>query len=245
VLDNEVQPPEREKPAPAVNLPTVVWVLIAVLLLIELLIQQGGDSWAAFANYNFAFIPARFGPEKFPQYPGAAEWSLLTYGLLHAGWFHVASNSLWLAIFSKPVQQHLGTWRYLVLLCVAVIGGALMFLAFNWGKPYILVGISGGVSGLMAGAIPLMYGKRNELYGDHIRPLNPLEIVTNRSALSFTILWLALTLVTASSTFTSNQAFLDNASIAWEAHIGGFIFGLIAFYILNVSVKHKPVHTIH
>lgn len=245
-MDNDRQIKEREKPAPAVNLPTVVWVLIVVLLVIELLLDQGGSSWQAFANYNFAFIPARFGPEVFPQFPGAAIWSLLTYGLLHAGWLHVGTNSLWLAIFSKPVEHHLGTWRYLVLLAVAIIGGALLFLAFNWGKPYILVGISGGVSGLLAAAIPLMYGKRDELYGlDRVRPLRPLEILTNRNALFFTLLWLVVTLVTASSSFTGNQAFIDKASIAWEAHIGGFVAGLIAFYILNLTVKRKPVHTIH
>lgn len=245
-MDNESQSPPAEKTAPAINLPTVVWVLIAFLLLTELALQMGGRSWEAAANYNFAFIPARIGTAAFSEYPAASVWSFLTYGFLHAGWIHVGTNSLWLAIFAKPVEQHLGTWRFLVLLAVAIIGGAALFLALNWGEPYILVGISGGVSGLLASAIPLMYGKRDELYGpDHVRPLLPIEILTNRNALGFMILWLVVTLITASSAFSGSQTFLDQASIAWEAHIGGFFAGLIAFYILNASVKRKPVHTIH
>ncbi|WP_196502763.1 rhomboid family intramembrane serine protease [Aestuariivirga litoralis] len=251
-MDNESQMKPGEQPygasarEPAINLPVVVWAIIAVLLLIHLVIQMGGPHWQAFAAYNFAFIPARFGPAPFPQYPGSAWWSMLTYGLLHADWMHVGTNSLWLAIFSKPVHAHLGNWRYLALLAVSIIGGAVVTLIVHWGQDFILVGISAGVSGLLAGAIPLMYGRHDELYGpDHIRPLKPLQILKDRRALTFTIMWLGLTLLTASSQFLTGQALLEKQVVAWDAHLGGFAVGLVTFYLLAAGVKRKPVHTLH
>ena len=237
----------REKP-PAIQLPVVVWAVLGVLLAVQVILTLGGQGWVMWTNYLFAFIPARFGPAPFPQATGSAWWSMLTYGFLHADWVHLLTNSLWLAIFSKPVSMRLGAGRYLALLVISVIAGAVASLVTHWGENLIMVGASAGVSGILAAAIPLMHGRFDSMLdptGSELRPLKPMEILKDSRALTFTLMWLGLTLITASSQYVNGQAFIEQRTIAWEAHLGGFIAGFIAFYLLDATIKRKAVHTLH
>lgn len=245
---SEKYPPElamRKPVPPAINLPTVVWLLIVTLIGIHFAVSWGGAHWQAFAVYTFAFIPARLGQAYFPQPPGAALWSFLTYGFLHADWSHVLGNCLWLAVFSKPVQARLGNLRYLILLSLSIIAGAAATLLMHWGEPLQLVGISGGISGLLAAAIPLMYGQREPSPHGRLRPLLPLEILRDRRALSFSLMWIGLTALTATSQFLTTDALVPQQVVAWEAHVGGFIVGLVAFYALDRANRSEIIHTLH
>ncbi len=234
--DEEIPVEKSEK---LINLPTVVLVVICVLVAVHLGLQFLKPTDRTWVEYAFAFTPARFGAEPFPQIPGSAYWSMLTYGFLHADWIHLGTNALWLAIFSKPVATWLGTGRYLLILVLSVIAGAIAGLIVHWGQLVIMVGASAGVSGILAAAIPIMYGTTDRKPGEpeglyyRFRPLTLGELFTNRRALSFGIMWLVLTVITATSQYMTGTAFLEERVIAWEAHLGGFVMGLIAFYVLN------------
>ena len=133
----------------------------------------------------------------------------------------------------------MGWWRYLVLFAVSVVAGAAAGLVVHWGQTVILVGASAGVSGVLGAAIPIMYGGSQYKEGEPIgiltrfRPLSPIELITNKRALIFTAMWLGLTMITATSQYMTGTAFLEERVIAWEAHLGGFIAGLMCFYLLN------------
>jgi membrane associated rhomboid family serine protease len=232
---------EQSPSQPFFNIPPVILAVVAILILVHGFLQLQGLSWQIFAQYAFAFIPIRFTATYFPQMRGSAYWSMLTYGLLHADWTHLGFNSLWLVIFSKPVVLRLGSWRYLVLLAVSTIAGAIAGLIVHWGEFVVMVGISAGVSGMIAAAIPIMYAggvgmsTMTELQVKNVQPLSPWQIVKNKQALIFTIMWLGLTMFTATSQYFTGTAFLEERVIAWEAHLGGFIAGFIAFYLLDYS----------
>ncbi|MEO9169469.1 MAG: rhomboid family intramembrane serine protease [Aestuariivirga sp.] len=226
----------KSKPAPAVQLPLIVWVVVGLIIAIYGGLELAGPKAQTLAVYDFAFIPARFGPAPFEQAIGAKWWSMLTYGFLHASWSHVLLNSLWLAIFSKPVQAHFGNLRYLLILATGIIAGAVITLLVHWGDPLILVGISAGVSALLAASIPLFYGRG--------RVLRPLELITNRSALMFSLVWLVMTFFTGASQYISNT-FVPATNIAWEAHLGGFFAGLILFYLLEAARTNTVRPTLH
>jgi membrane associated rhomboid family serine protease len=238
----ETKPPVQA-PAPMFNIPWVVLVVIGVLFAIHLALEIAGTSWQISAQYVFAFIPTRFTSVIFSPIKGSGYWSMLTYGLLHADWTHLGFNSLWLLIFSKPVALRLGSLRYLVLLAVSVIAGAVAGLIVHWGEFVVMVGISAGVSGVMAAAIPIIYAHggmwsmTTANQTAHLRPLTPLQIVTQRTPLMFTIVWLGLQMATATSQYMTATAFLNEHVIAWEAHLGGFLAGFILFYVLD----RKPV----
>ncbi len=231
-----VEPVARE---PLFRAPTVVLILIAVLVCVHVAILLGGEDLRIWSLYAFAFIPARIsGGVPFPAIWGSQVWSFVTYGFLHADMMHLFFNSLWLLVFGSVVARRLGAIKFLALACASTIMGAVATLLTSWGQAAIVIGASGAVSGLMAAAIPLMYGAGLRLGDTYrmdiatVRPLRPLEILTNRRAFIFTLVWIAVTLFSGASGWTG-ASFMEEGRIAWEAHLGGFVAGFIAFYWLD------------
>jgi membrane associated rhomboid family serine protease len=223
---------------PVFRAPPVVLASIGVLVVIHAGLWLAGDEWRIWALYAFAFIPARFGTAGFPMIQGSQYWSFLSHGLLHADAAHLLFNSLWFLIFGSVTARRLGALRFLVLAAAATAAGALASLIVYWGEAAIMVGASGAVSGIMAAAIPVMFG-RGMSWGraytedlNDVEALTPVELLRNRSAVIFALVWIAITLYSGATGWTG-AGYLEEARIAWEAHLGGFIAGLFGFYILD------------
>ncbi len=227
--------------SPFLNVPGIVKLSVYVLVLIHLFVYWINPNIQAYAIYGYSFIPARFSSTiDVPQLPGAAYWSALTYSLLHGSVTHLLFNSLWLLVFGTPVARRLPGWKFLAIAAAGSIGGALTTLAFHWNEIIILIGASAAVSALMAAAIPIMFGNGSLLrrLGTEQRAraatvLPFRELIEDRSALAFMAMFLGVTLLTGATQYVSSTALIGENTIAWEAHIGGFIFGLLAFYLLD------------
>ncbi|QIG51607.1 rhomboid family intramembrane serine protease [Nordella sp. HKS 07] len=214
----------RSGSGPVVNAPPVVLVTIGILIAIHVAILLGGHDWQIWTLYAFALIPARFqGPGAIAMIEGSQYWSLVTYAFLHEGWLHVLFNSLWLLVFGTPVARQLGTLRFLLIALVSALGGAFAMLILFWGTPIIAVGASAAVSGLLAAAIPIMFGGA---YG----PLSFREFLRDRRAIIFLVVFLVMTLA---SSVQWLPGFADGARIAWEAHLGGFVAGLFTYFVIS------------
>ena len=146
--------------APVFNAPAVVLAVIAVLVAVHVLLFILGEGWQVWSLYALALNPVRFTEPGIPMPAGSAYWTLLTYMLLHGDWMHLTFNSLWLLVFGTPVARYLGSRRFLLVCLLAGLAGALASLVLHWGQMVFVVGASGAVSGLLAAAIPIMYGKR-------------------------------------------------------------------------------------
>lgn len=223
------------KPPPAFNVPAAVAAVVAVLVAIHVGLWLGGQDWEVWSLYALSLMPLRFTEPGYPMIPGSQYWSLATYMLLHGSWMHLVFNCIWLLIFGTPVARYLGSGKFLLLALVSGVFGGLCSLALHWGQGTIIVGASGAVMGLMAAAMPLMYGERLP-YGGW-RPASLGELLANRRALLFMAVVLAVTLFSGGTGWTGNS-FLADSSIAWEAHIGGFVAGLFTFYLLAPRMRH-------
>ncbi len=231
--------PEPSKPPAAINVPTIVLVVLAVPAAVHVALWALGQEWQTWSIYALSFIPSRFGGEEVAYPEGAQYWSFLTYGLLHADAFHLGSNLLWLLIFSTPIARRWSAWRYLLLLTLGTIAGAAAMLFTYWGKFTVVVGASAAVSATLSAAIPIFFGPDYRMRGnemlDHtkLRVLSFSALIRHRNALAFTALFLVMTLFTGASQVLSQTAFIGENTIAWEAHLAGFMAGIGLFYLLD------------
>jgi membrane associated rhomboid family serine protease len=165
----------------------------------------------------------------------------LTYGLLHGSWGHLATNSLWLVAFGSPVARRLGSRNVLLLLCAATMGGALaQWLVSPLGLAP-LIGASAGVSGATAAAARFVFadgiryadlGNDRQVRAIPVEPL--LKLITNPRALTFIAFWFGTNILFGSGIVPLAG---EDASIAWQAHIGGFLTGLLLFPALDRGAR--------
>ena len=206
-------------------------------------------------RFTFAFDPARV-TAAFNAIPEDAEfraqaarfflgdgkpqwWTPLTYAFLHGGWLHVGMNSLWFVAFGSPVARRFGTPRFLWFCVAAAIAGAAMHYVTHIADLQPVIGASAAVSGVMAAAVRFVFqpgaplgeslGFSEHPHEDHAYRQPPLplrDIFANRSAISFLGFWFLANFLFG--TIPSPLGVTD-ATVAWEAHIGGFLVGLFAF----------------
>ncbi len=162
-------------------------------------------------------------------------WTALTYAFLHGSWAHVLINSVWLAAFGTPVVRRCGAGRFFVLSAASAIGGALLYTYMNPLQILPMIGASAAVSGLMAAAswfmfAPAAWHPAGRITEPHERPREALgDMIRNRQVLIFIGIWFAANYVFA----FAKPIGVTDASIAWEAHIGGFLVGLAIFPLLD------------
>jgi membrane associated rhomboid family serine protease len=163
-------------------------------------------------------------------------WTALTYALLHGSWPHVVLNSIWLAAFGTPVARRFGAVRYGLLVGATAAGGALAHALLHPFSALPMIGASAAVSGMMAAAAWFMFAPRSWLLEGrpaepHERPREHLaDIVRNRRVVTFLAVWLATNWLSA---VLAQPLGVTDASIAWEAHVGGFLVGLLLFPLLD------------
>lgn len=224
---------------PIFNVPAAVTGAIAVLVLVQLVLSWQGETTEDHVKALLAFQPRRYGfpPPKFvDDLPGAAIWSFVSHQLVHGDWTHLAMNSVWLLAFGGAVASRIGNLRFVLLGLASGICGAAVYLAIRWGDPVPMVGASGAVSGLMGGAFRFFFNHtRLQELGIPVHDpasvprMSLLETFTDRRVLTMIAIWAAINIAVAASSFLLTSG----AGIAWEAHLGGFMFGILFFGLFD------------
>jgi membrane associated rhomboid family serine protease len=215
---------------PIFNLPKATKTLIVALAAAQFVVAYGPAEFSQWLSATFAFIPARVTIE------GGAEYAtMLTYSFLHGDWTHLVVNVFALAAFGTPVERRFGAARYLLFLAASAFAGAQLFLALHPYEISPVVGASGAISGTMGAIVRFAFTPGARLADARGSPRTPYDegsgstslsqLAFNRQAMFFLIAWLAANLLLGAFP----QAAGASSAIAWEAHVGGFLFGLLFF----------------
>ena len=209
----------RSKNFPAVNVILIGLNIVAFLW--EL--AQGPQLKDAF--YLFGIVPLRYSnPEISAHFTGFEQYlPFLTSMFLHGGFLHIIMNMWFLYIFGDNIEDRLGHIRYLIFYLFCGVAAGLIHLFTNWNSNVPTIGASGAISGVM-GAYLLLYPRSKILTLIFIFFfIQFVEI----PAFIFLGIWLLLQLLSAG--FTSSNV----GGIAFWAHIGGFVAGLVFIKIFD------------
>ena len=227
-MDAEDRPPT---PEPALNVPSIVLAIGALLLgihaiVFELLaVEQQGRFLATFA-FTDPGAWQRQGVEV-----GSRLWTVFTHAFLHADWTHLGVNMLWFVAFGSAVARRFGTLRFLLFFLASSAAGAAAHWIAHPDSPALLVGASGAVAGCFGAATRFaMTGGFRFGLRDDVPALTLGETFSNPTALAFIGMYLVLNVVFGSG-FVPVAG--QDVAIAWEAHVGGFAFGLLGFSLLD------------
>lgn len=229
---------------PLFNVPPVIVLTIAVFCVVhavrELILTSQQDVEFLLL---FAFIPARYTPEMLavdtlPGGLGADVWTFVTYALIHGDLTHLAINVIWLLPFGTAVARRFGRARFLALFAASAAAGAGVHLLTHPGELLPMIGSSAAVSGFMAAAIrfvfqaggPIGVFRSAEAPIYHVPAVPLREALRDARILAFLVVWFGL-----NALFGVGSVSLLGVDqpVAWQAHIGGFLAGLLLFPLFD------------
>jgi len=235
-LPNE-QIEEPSARQPIFNVPFIIIIIIALLVLVHaarinlLTYDQNIE-----LIFECAFIPARYSQEAIAQLsPMAIYWSPVSYSLLHADWTHVLLNSFWLLAFGGVVARRIQIVKFIILCILGSVGGAALHYAFHMGEVVPMIGASASVSACIGAAVRFAFPKNGYFAGQaSFQPTQSLiEAFSNRQVVAFVGIWFAINLVVGSGLIDIDGS---GNSVAWQAHIGGFLVGLLMFDFVDNKI---------
>ena len=232
----------------AINLAPVVTWLAVVFIGVHVLRQFVSEVMDERILYAFAFIPARYQAFGLLLPGGAAArfWSPITYAFLHADAVHLFVNIIWMASFGGALARRFRALRFLLLSGISAVAGAGLHFVLHAGDQSLVIGASGAVSGMMAGTARFAFSPGGPLagtmHGDFHVAAEPLtRAVRNGRAIAFVLVWFVVNIL-----FGLAGPMIAGVSgeIAWEAHIGGFLAGLLCFPLLDPLPRNddRPDH---
>ncbi len=214
---------------PSKHYPIVNNTLIGINIVIFLVqIFQGTD--LGLFIYFYSLIPAHYTVPGFSPdvSQGHKLFAFISFMFLHGGWMHLIGNMWSLYIFGDNVEDQLGSMRYLVFYILCGLASGLFHLIFNFHSTVPTIGASGAIAGVM-GAYFILYPHSKILT---LIPIIFIPLFLEIPAFIFLGIWLVLQLLNAAGSSAGASG------IAWWAHIGGFIFGIVFLKMFSAFPEH-------
>lgn len=225
--------------------PLVNYLLIAINVLVFVFLQGMGNNEKF--TYAYSTVPQEIRTGQDVDKPVTVELggqkgtidlqptpipvylTLLTSMFMHGGWAHLLGNMLFLWIFGDNIENALGRVRYLIFYLVTGLIASLAHVISTFvlgDNPYIpSLGASGAISGVLGGYL-LLFPKRQ------VRVIM-LRVLTTVPAIVAIGLWFVLQLISAFGVISSGPE--AGGGVAFMAHVGGFIAGLVLvkFFVIG------------
>ncbi len=193
----------QEKKEPIFNIPPFIKFMVLAILIIHIIREflpiELNQKW----TYMLGFVPATYqeGQLWFGQY----FLTPFTHTFLHGGWLHLGMNIFTMMAFGAGLERALGSRKTALLFFATAVLGAATHYVFKMDSPIVMIGASGGISGLFGAMIVVM--RHAGMIQRNIAPI--------------VAIWIGISLLFA---FITPPGF--EGSIAWTTHIGGFLAGL-------------------
>jgi membrane associated rhomboid family serine protease len=238
--------------------PFVVYALIAINFLVFLLLQQAGatEQGERF-TYGYSVVPYEITsgedltqpvvvrdngstangprtrleqrPQAIPEAPGPSPiyLTLLTSMFMHGGWLHILGNMLYLWIFGDNIEDNFGHGKFALFYVICGLAASFAQIAMDPGSPIPSLGASGAIAGVL-GAYLVMFPR------NRVRNLVTLGFfITTIELPAIVVLgfWIVLQIISQYTASFSHTT--QSGGVAYMAHIGGFLTGLLLSFIFR------------
>lgn len=194
--------------------PFINWLLILANAAVFWYELQLGESALQSFTFMWGLVPAQLITNPQEEWP-----TIFTSMFLHGGWFHILSNMWVLYIFGDNIEDRLGSLRYLIFYLLSGIAAALLQVFVVQGSFVPMIGASGAIAGVL-GAYLISF-PRSRIAS--LVPILFIFTIIEVPAVLFLVFWFITQLYSGLFAMQGSAG----SGIAWWAHIGGFIFGLI------------------
>jgi membrane associated rhomboid family serine protease len=211
---------------PTETFPLITLSIIAINIAVFLYELSLGPQLTQFIN-TYAMVPATITQ-------GQQYITIFTAMFLHGGFIHIFGNMLYLWIFGNNIEDTLGHLKFLFFYFLAGIGGAIGHLIVSPLSTVPTLGASGAIAGVLGAYIILF---------PHARVVTAVLIlyfirIIRLPAILVIGFWIVIQFLSGIASITAQPTFNQAASsVAWFAHIGGFLAGIILIFVLPARRK--------
>ena len=217
---------------PTSGRPVVTYFLIGICVII-FLIQLGSQSYkTGELFYSYGLIPSvLMGHNQLPMdlYAVPAYLTIFTSMFMHGGFMHLIGNMLYMWIFADNIEDSLGPKKFIIFYLLSGIGAATAQILMDTHSQVPMVGASGAIGGVL-GAYLINHPNARVLV---LIPFGFFSQLIKIKALYVLGFWFVLQFI--NSAMMSSQG----GGVAYAAHIGGFVSGVVLILFFNKRIKRK------
>ena len=183
-------------------------------------------------TYSYGLIPSvLMGIDQLPDNLNKISpiGTIFTSMFMHGGWMHLIGNMLYLWIFADNIEDDLGTLNFVLFYFASGVGAAMAQVLIDINSQIPMIGASGAIGGVL-GAYLINYPNARVLVLIPLGFFSQLIKIRSLYVLGF---WFILQFI--NSFFSSSEG----GGVAYAAHIGGFITGVILILFFNKRVKNN------
>ena len=211
---------------PTSSRPIVTYFLIGLCILVFLM-QLGSQSYqTGQLFYSYGLIPSvLMGHNQLPMdlYEGPAFVTIFSSMFMHGGFMHLIGNMLYMWIFADNIEDNLGPSKFLIFYLLAGIGAAMTQVLMDTHSQVPMIGASGAIGGVL-GAYLINHPNAKVLV---LIPFGFFSQLIKIRALYVLGFWFIL------------QFISSGGGVAYAAHIGGFVSGMILILFFNKKRKRR------
>ncbi len=198
------------------SIPIITYLLIIANVLVFLLELNRGNTFVR----HWAFVPRDFSINPAGEFP-----TVFTAMFMHGSWLHLIGNMLYLWIFGDNVEDNFGSLRFLLFYLACGIAATFAQFAVMPGANVPNLGASGAIAGVLAAYLVLFpRGRVTVVIGYGVTQVPAIFVIG---------FWIVLQFISGVGVIARTAQNSDLGGIAYMAHIGGFVAGLVLTLFLR------------